>query len=75
MWKEHLVHLCSSFIFCVYNILQQQVLRQPENVTEKDFKMQRTVTFDPQIIHRYEELICEWMNTIETILCDTSDER
>lgn len=51
------------------------MLRQPENVVLNDFKQQRAAALDPQLIGQYEELVSEWINTIEAILNDTSDER
>ncbi|XP_052089132.1 uncharacterized protein LOC127725852 isoform X10 [Mytilus californianus] len=54
---------------------KQLMLKQPENVILNDFKMQRQAALDTQLIGQYEELVTDWMNTIETILSDTSDER
>ena len=52
------------------------MLKQPpENVVQHDFKLQRAVATDPQVISQYEELVADWMNTIEAMLNDTSDER
>ena len=51
------------------------MLKQPENVILNDFKMQRQAALDTQLIGQYEELVADWMNTIESILNDTSDER
>jgi len=51
------------------------MLKQPENVILNDFKQQRAAALDPQLIGQYEELVTDWMNTIETTLNDTSDER
>lgn len=51
------------------------MLKQPENVVLNDFKQQRASALDPALISQYEELVNDWMNTIETILNDTSDER
>ncbi|CAG5121565.1 unnamed protein product, partial [Candidula unifasciata] len=54
---------------------RQTVLRQPENLVEQDFKMQRIAALDPQLISEYEELVSDWISTIETILNDTADDR
>lgn len=51
------------------------MLKQPENIVLNDFKQQRAAALDPQLISQYEELVVQWMNTIEAILVDTSDER
>jgi dynein heavy chain len=51
------------------------MLKQPENVILNDFKMQRQAALDTHLISQYEELVSDWMNTIESILNDTSDER
>lgn len=44
-------------------------------MVEQDFKMQRIAALDAQLITEYEELVSEWINTIETILNDAADER
>ncbi|KAL5009692.1 hypothetical protein ScPMuIL_011997 [Solemya velum] len=54
---------------------KQLMLKQPENIVLNDFKQQRAAALDPQLIGQYEELVIQWMNTIEAILVDTSDER
>ncbi|OWF37572.1 Dynein heavy chain 5, axonemal [Mizuhopecten yessoensis] len=54
---------------------KQLMLKQPENIILNDFKQQRAAALDPQLISQYEELVNDWMNTIETTLNDTSDER
>lgn len=51
------------------------MLKQPDHVILNDFKQQRAAALDPQLIGHYEELVTEWMNTIEAVLTDTSDER
>lgn len=51
------------------------MLKQPDHVVLNDFKQQRAAALDPQLISHYEELVTEWMNTIEAVLTDTSDER
>jgi dynein heavy chain len=51
------------------------MLRQPENIIANDFKLQRAAALDPQLISQYEELVNEWINTIEAIVTDTADER
>ena len=52
-----------------------QMLKHPENIIGTDFKQHRLAALDPQVIAEYEELVSDWMNTIEAILHDTSDER
>jgi len=51
------------------------MLRQPENVVSNDFKQHRLAALDPVIIGEYEDLVTDWMNTIDTVLMDSSDER
>jgi len=51
------------------------MLKQPDHIVLNDFKQQRAAALDPQLISQYEELVTEWMNTIEAVLTDTSDER
>ncbi|XP_052242570.1 uncharacterized protein LOC127852659 [Dreissena polymorpha] len=54
---------------------KQMMLKQPDHVVLNDFKQQRAAALDPALISQYEELVTEWMNTIEAVLTDTSDER
>ncbi|XP_041355189.1 dynein gamma chain, flagellar outer arm-like isoform X3 [Gigantopelta aegis] len=56
------------------NTSTQWMLKQPEYVLN-DFKQQRAAALDPQFIQQYEELVSDWVNTIDTILADTTDER
>ena len=51
------------------------MLRLPDNILGTDFKQQRLAALDQSIITEYEQLVTDWMSTIETILTDTSDER
>lgn len=51
------------------------MLRLPENVISNDFKQHRLAASDSTIIAEYEELVVDWMNTIENVLFDSSDER
>lgn len=51
------------------------MLKQPENIILNDFKQHRAAALDAQLIVQYEELVTDWINTIETMLNDTSDER
>ena len=52
-----------------------QMLRLPDNVVGTDFKQHRLAALDQSIISEYEELVTDWMTTIEAIISDTSDER
>ena len=52
-----------------------QMLKQPENIVGTEFKQHRLAALDQSIISEYEELVTEWMNTIDAILHDTADER
>ncbi|XP_052708586.1 uncharacterized protein LOC128183562 isoform X10 [Crassostrea angulata] len=54
---------------------KQLMLKQPENIVLNDFKQHRAAALDAQLIGQYEELVTDWINTIETMLNDTSDER
>ena len=51
------------------------MLRLPDNVVGADFKQHRLAALDQGIITEYEELVTDWMTTIEAVLTDTSDER
>lgn len=64
----------TSILICI-SINQWQMLKQPENIVLNDFKQHRAAALDAQLIGQYEELVTDWINTIETMLNDTSDER
>ena len=51
------------------------MLKHPENLVSNDFKQHRLAALDHSIISEYEELVTDWIGTIEAILNDTSDER
>ena len=51
------------------------MLRQPDSIISNDFKQHRLAAADTAIIAEYEDLVTDWMNTIENILMDSSDER
>lgn len=51
------------------------MLRQPDNIIGNDFKQHRLAASDSAIIGEYEDLVTDWMNTIENVLLDSSDER
>ena len=51
------------------------MLKQPENLIGSDFKQHRLAALDQQVISEYEGLVTDWIDTIEGILSDTSDER
>lgn len=63
------------YIFLTAISYSFKMLKQPDHVVLNDFKQQRAAALDPQLISHYEELVTEWMNTIEAVLTDTSDER
>nr|KAG5706889.1 hypothetical protein BaRGS_021395 [Batillaria attramentaria] len=79
--QAHLMHSMDKFVIALNETAasmrhsRQWMLRQPENIVLNDFKQQRAAALDPQLIGHYEELVTEWINTIEAILNDTSDER
>ena len=64
--------ILTSFIvlYCLF-----QMLKQPENLIGTDFKHQRLAALDQQLISEYEQLVTDWIGTIEQILTDSSDER
>jgi dynein heavy chain len=51
------------------------MLKLPENVVGTDFKQHRIAATDQGLIAEYENLVTDWMTTIEAILNDTTDER
>ncbi|CAL1527205.1 unnamed protein product [Lymnaea stagnalis] len=54
---------------------RQWMLKQPENVIINDFKQQRAAALDSNLISQYEELVNDWITTIEGVLNDSADER
>ena len=52
-----------------------KMLKLPENVVGSDFKQHRLAALDTTLINEYEEVVSDWISTIEAILHDTSDER
>ncbi|XP_070190368.1 uncharacterized protein [Littorina saxatilis] len=79
--QTHLMHSMDKFVIALNETAasmrhsRQWMLRQPENIVLNDFKQQRAAALDPQLISHYEELVTEWINTIEAIVNDTADER
>ncbi|XP_025098007.1 LOW QUALITY PROTEIN: dynein gamma chain, flagellar outer arm-like [Pomacea canaliculata] len=79
--QSHLMHSMDKFVIALNETAatmrhsRQWILRQPENITLNDFKQQRAASLDPRFIGQYEELVTEWINPIESILFDMSDER
>ena len=51
------------------------MLKHPEHLVSNDFKQHRLAALDHHIILEYENLVNDWISTIEAILTDTSDER
>ncbi len=64
------VNQCAMFCTFIF-----QMLKHPENIVSSDFKQHRLAAHDQHIIAEYEQLVTDWMGTIESILTDTSDER
>ncbi|XP_076466964.1 uncharacterized protein LOC143298129 [Babylonia areolata] len=79
--QSHLMHSMDKFVIALNETAasmrqsRQWMLRQPENIVLNDFKQQRAAALDSQLISQYEELVTEWINTIEAIVYDTTDER
>lgn len=64
-----------SQVHIIIIIVIFQMLRQPDSVISNDFKQHRIAAADTTIIAEYEDLVIDWMNTIENVLMDSSDER
>ncbi|XP_074662754.1 uncharacterized protein LOC141915202 [Tubulanus polymorphus] len=54
---------------------KQMMLRQPENVVSNEYKQQRMAALDQGIIAEYEELVTDWITTIENVIIDNGEER
>ena len=50
-------------------------MKQPEGLIGTDFKHQRLAAQDQQMIIDCEQLVTEWIATVEQILSETTDER
>lgn len=69
-----LLHTSYDFQSECVNLLLQ-MLRPPDNIISNDFKQHRLAALDTTIFNEYENLVTDWMNTIENVLLDSSDER
>lgn len=73
-WSMSLLHTSYDFQSECVNLLLQ-MLRPPDNIISNDFKQHRLAALDTTIFNEYENLVTDWMNTIENVLLDSSDER
>lgn len=53
----------------------QQLLKKPESQVTTDFKQNRAAAVNPAILQEYENLVSDWVVTIENILSDGLEER
>jgi len=56
-------------------IAPQQILKKPESQVTSDFKQNRAAAVNPSILQEYENLVLDWIATIENILTDGLEER
>ena len=56
-------------------IAPQQILKKPESQVTSDFKQNRAAAVNPSILQEYENLVMDWIVTIENILTDGLEER
>lgn len=56
-------------------ITPPQILKKPESQVTSDFKQNRAAAVNPSILQEYENLVLEWISTIENFLTDGLEER
>ncbi|XP_068697910.1 dynein axonemal heavy chain 8-like [Montipora foliosa] len=56
-------------------ITPQQILKKPESQVTSDFKQNRAAAVNPSILQEYENLVLDWISTIENFLTDGLEER
>ncbi|XP_064629693.1 uncharacterized protein LOC135488785 isoform X2 [Lineus longissimus] len=54
---------------------KQMMLKQPERLVSNEYKQHRLAALDHEIISEYEELVNEWIATIEPILSESGEDR
>lgn len=81
--EEEIAHFLNQFDkytntlseYASATIAPQQILRKPESQVTSDFKQNRAAAVNPSILQEYENLVLDWINTIENILTDGLEER
>lgn len=61
--------------YATATIAPQQILKKPESQVTSDFKQNRAAAVNPSILLEYENLVLDWIATIENILTDGLEER
>lgn len=57
-------------------MLISQILRLPENLVTSDFKQHRISSqYDTAVIREYESVVQDWIQAIDGVLSEGSDER
>lgn len=56
-------------------ITPPQILKKPESQVTSDFKQNRAAAVNPSILQEYENLVLEWISTIENFLTDGLEDR
>jgi len=56
-------------------IAPQQILKKPDCQVNTDFKQNRAAAVNPVILQEYENLVLDWITTIEGILIDGLEDR
>ncbi|XP_048577711.1 dynein axonemal heavy chain 8 isoform X3 [Nematostella vectensis] len=56
-------------------VAPQQILKKPESQVTTDFKQNRAAAVNPVILQEYENLVLDWITTIENILTDGLEDR
>ena len=56
-------------------IAPQQILKKPESQVTSDFKQNRAAAVNPSVLQEYENLVLDWIVTIENVLMDGLEER
>nr|XP_018672821.1 dynein gamma chain, flagellar outer arm-like [Ciona intestinalis] len=80
--KQHFIHTVEKYVNVLVNAtskskaVNQQILRLPETLVTRDFAQHRiSSTFDTTIIQAHEEVLHEWMQTIDGVLSEGEDDR
>nr|CAB3238689.1 dynein gamma chain, flagellar outer arm-like [Phallusia mammillata] len=80
--KQQFVHSVEKYVNVLVNATSksnatnQQILRLPSQLVSRDFSQHRISSqFDPAVIQSYEEVLHEWMQTIEGVLSEGADDR
>ena len=52
-----------------------QIFRHPNTLVPNEIKLQRAAASDDNVLAQYEEVVTDWINTIDIFIKDTAEER